>query len=899
MSKPSFLIIDGSAYLYRAFHALPPLTTRSGQPTGAIYGVLNMIRKTLTALKPDYVAVVFDPKGETTRHTYYPAYKANRMAMPDELRSQIVPLHTIIQAMGLPLLIESGIEADDVIGTLARKAAQHGMMTTISSGDKDFAQLVGPNIHLLNTMNNTRMDPEGVIEKFGVPAERIIDYLALIGDTSDNVMGVPKVGPKTAVKWLTAYGSAENLVANAHQISGKVGENLRANLDALALAQRLVAIDCALDLDLDPTKLVEGDQDVAALKHWYTELEFSSWLAEIAQQGGGTESTATAVESGTRQYVCIQSKAVLDEWIARLKAAPAFALDTETTGLDPMRAGLVGVSFAVKAGEAAYVPVAHDALGRDGQLDQQTVLDALRPLLEDPNCTVIGQNFKYDAKILARAGLTCRAKVIDTVLLSYMLTGAGRHDLDTLSLRYLGIKPVSFKEVAGTGASQLTFNQVEIEPATQYAAEDADLTLRLYSVLHPKLKQVECQYRLFDTLERPLAAVLTKVEMTGVLIDAQALKVQSADLAERLSEIQASAYASAGREFNLGSPKQLQGILYEELGLPVLKKTPTKQPATSESVLAQLAGMHPLPKLILEYRQLSKLRSTYTEALQGQINPQTHRVHCSYNQAVTSTGRLSSTEPNLQNIPVRTAEGRKIRKAFIAAPGRQLIAADYSQIELRIMAHLSEDEGLCDAFAKGLDIHSATAADLFGIPLDMVSKDQRRDAKTINFGLIYGMSAFGLAQQLEIGRVEAQRYIDVYFERYPGVRAYMDRVVGMAKEHGYVETLLGRRLMLSAINDRNVAVRNAAQRAAINAPMQGTAADMIKLAMLDIDRWIETDAQDVKMTMQVHDELVFEVPEAKVELVKVEAARRMEDAFKLDVPLVVDVGMGSNWDEAH
>lgn len=896
--QQSFLIVDGSAYLYRAYHALPPLTTRTGQPTGAIYGVVNMLRKTIANLQPDYLAVVFDPRGQTTRHAYYPEYKANRAAMPDELRTQIEPLHKIIRAMGIPLIIEPGIEADDVIGSLAKQVDGQGVKTIISSGDKDFAQLVTPSVELVNTMNGTVLDRSGVIEKFGMPPERIIDYLALVGDASDNVPGVPKVGPKTAVKWLNQYGNLDKLIANAHQIGGKVGENLRANLDTLALARRLVTIDCDLQLTHSLSDCRRTSQDQTALRHWFQALEFTSWLAELATADAG-DGQSEAVQTQQVEYECVVTETALEAWVERLRAAKVFALDTETTSIDPMQAKLVGVSFAVEAGKAAYVPIAHDDPGPDGQLAQTVVLDALRPLLTDPTCCVIGQNFKYDYKVLARHGLVCTAGLEDTLLLSYMLTGSGRHDMDALSLRYLGVKPISFTDVAGQGTKQLTFNQVDLEVATAYAAEDADLTLRLFQTLKPQLEQISAQHKLYTEMEVPLLSVLARMEATGVCVDVQLLAKQSASLAERLAVIQDEAFTQAGCEFNLSSPKQLQEILFDQLRLPVLKKTPTKQPSTSESVLAQLAGRHPLPKLILDYRQLAKLRSTYTEALQAQCHPETGRVHCSYHQAVTSTGRLSSSDPNLQNIPIRRAEGRQIRQAFVAPAGHQILAADYSQIELRIMAHLSGDAGLKNAFAQGLDIHTATAAELFGIPLDQVGVDQRRDAKAINFGLIYGMSAFGLAQQLEIGRAEAQRYIDVYFARYPGVKAYMDSVVAQARSRGYVETLMGRRLVLPTIHDRNVAVRRAAERTAINAPMQGTAADMIKLAMLSIDAWLQAEYSEVKMTMQVHDELVFEVPNRLLDTISEQVKFKMETAYQLDVPIVVDIGTGPNWGAAH
>ncbi len=900
-NKP-LVLVDGSSYLYRAFHALPALTNSRGEPTGAVYGVVNMLRRLLNDYDPMHVAVVFDAKGKTFRDDLYAEYKAHRPPMPAELAGQIAPLHDIVRAMGLPLLMVEGVEADDVIGTLARQAAAAGMPVLISTGDKDMAQLVDAHVTLVNTMTDTVMDPAGVEEKFGVPPERIVDYLALIGDTSDNVPGVPKVGPKTAVKWLQEYGSLDAIIANAEAIKGKIGDNLRESLGFLPLSRRLVTIKCDVPLEQGPQDLRRSAPDTAALREWYGRMEFKTWLGELLEGKEKPEAPQTQdAPTAERHYDTVLTTPQLDVWLERLAAADLFAFDTETTSLDYMEAEIVGVSFAVVSGQAAYVPLAHDYPGAPDQLDRSAVLERLRPLLEDPAVPKLGQNLKYDMSVLANHGITLRGIAHDSMLQSYVLDStATRHDMDSLALKYLGRKTISFEEVAGKGVKQLTFNQVPLEQAAEYAAEDADITLQLHQTLWPRVAAEPALRRVYEEIELPLVPILSRMERTGVLVDVAMLRRQSGELALRMNEIEQAAYKVAEGPFNLGSPKQIQEILFERLQLPVLKKTPKGQPSTAEEVLQELAlDGYDLPRLILEHRGMAKLKSTYTDRLPEQVDRRSGRVHTSYQQAVAATGRLSSTDPNLQNIPVRTAEGRRIRQAFIAPPGCKLLAADYSQIELRIMAHLSGDEGLLKAFAAGEDIHRATAAEVFGVTPEAVDADMRRSAKAINFGLIYGMSAFGLARQLGIDRAAAQTYVDRYFERYPGVRRYMDETRERAREQGYVETVFGRRLYVPDIKASNAQRRQYAERTAINAPMQGTAADIIKRAMLAVDPWQQDTAGKVRMIMQVHDELVFEVAEDYVETARATIIERMAAAAELRVPLLVEAGVGCNWDEAH
>ncbi len=897
--KNHMILVDGSSYLYRAFHALPSLSTSSGQHTGAIYGVANMLRRLLKDYQPERMVVVFDAKGKTFRDDLYAEYKANRPPMPDELRSQIELLHELVQAMGLPMLVVDGVEADDVIGTLAAQATEAGMDTLISTGDKDMAQLVNGHVTLVNTMDNTTLGEQGVEEKFGIPPERIIDYLALMGDTSDNIPGVPKVGPKTAVKWLKQYHSLDEIMAHADEIKGKVGDNLRASLGQLPLSRQLATIKCDVPLPGGPESFTVQTPEKERLTRLVGELEFKTWLSELLS-GGKDDAPQGDAAHDDSDYQIVQDRESFAAWLERLQAAELFAFDTETTSLNYMQARIVGVSFAVEAGEAAYVPVAHDDPVGGEQLDRDWVLEQLRPLLEDPHKAKLGQNLKYDRNVLLNDGITLRGMAFDTMLESYVLDStASRHDMDSLALKYLGRKTISYEDVAGKGAKQVSFDQVSIATAGPYAAEDADITLRLHHVLWPKLTAEAKLTALFRDIEMPLIPVLSDMERTGVLVDAGMLARQSEELATRMAEIEQEAHDAAGEPFNLASPKQIQAILFDKLGLPVRKKTPKGAPSTAEEVLAELALDYPLPRLILDYRSLSKLKSTYTDKLPKRIDPDTGRVHSSYHQAVASTGRLSSSDPNLQNIPVRTAEGRRIRQAFIAPKGHKILAADYSQIELRIMAHLSGDEGLLRAFAQGEDIHRATAAEVFGVPLEEVTGEQRRSAKAINFGLIYGMSAFGLARQLGIPRTAAQDYVDLYFERYPGVKAFMDSTRESARELGYVETVFGRRLYLPEINHRNGQRRQYAERTAINAPMQGTAADIIKLAMIETHRWIGETELGVTLIMQVHDELVFEVREDQVIVAQAEIERCMAGVARLRVPLVVESGAGINWDEAH
>jgi DNA polymerase-1 len=901
-AKP-FILVDGSSYLFRAYHALPPLTNSRGEPTGAIVGVVNMLRKLIDTYRPELMAVVFDAPGKTFRDDLYPEYKAQRPSMPDELRAQIEPLHAIVRAMGLPLLMVPDVEADDVIGTLATQAAAQGLDTLISTGDKDLAQLVGPHVTLVNTMTDQVLDRAGVIEKLGVAPEQVVDYLTLVGDSVDNVPGVPQCGPKTAAKWLAEYGSLDALVARAEEIKGRAGENLRASLERLPLSRTLVTIRTDVPLDVAPPDLRPTPPDIGTLREWYQRLEAKRLLAGLGAAADATaiEVSAAADSPPARRYETVLDAAQLSRWIARLGQAPLFAFDTETTSLDYMEAELVGVSFAIEPGEAAYVPVGHRYPGAPDQLDRDAVLAALRPLLEDPARPKVGQNLKYDMSVLARHGVALAGIAYDTMLESYVLDAtATRHDMDSLAERYLGEKTIHYEDVAGKGAKQIGFDQVPIENAAEYAAEDADVTLRLHQTLWPRLEAVPSLATLLRSLEMPLVPVLSRMERRGVRIDAAMLAAQSRELATRMHAVEQHAYQVAGSPFNLGSPKQIGEILYDRLGAPVLAKTPTGAPSTAESVLQELAdkGIE-LPALILEHRGLAKLKSTYTDKLPQMVNARTGRVHTSYHQAVAATGRLSSSDPNLQNIPVRTEDGRRIRRAFVPEDGWRMLAADYSQIELRIMAHLSGDAGLLRAFAEGRDVHRATAAEVFGVAPDAVTAEQRRSAKAINFGLIYGMSAFGLAKQLGIEREYAQAYVNRYFERYPGVRAFMDRTREQAREQGYVETVLGRRLYLPDIKARNPQIRAAAERTAINAPMQGTASDIIKRAMIDLDAWLEAGQAPARLLMQVHDELVLEVRADAVDAVGAQVRALMQGAADLAVPLIVDVGVGDNWDEAH
>ncbi|EAQ97558.1 DNA polymerase I [Congregibacter litoralis] len=906
--KQPLILVDGSSYLYRAYHALPPLTNSKGAATGAVKGVINMIRRLQKDYPESTIAVVFDAKGKTFRDDIYPEYKANRPPMPDDLREQIEPIHSIVRGMGLPLLCEPGVEADDVIGTLAKEASEAGCSVIVSTGDKDMAQLVNDRVTLVNTMNDTLMDPQGVVDKFGIPPELIIDLLALMGDKVDNIPGVPGVGEKTALGLLQGLGGLDQIYASLDEVQNlsfrgakTMAAKLEKERDNAYLSYELATIATDLKLPLVYADLANGVPDKAALLALFRELEFKSWIDELENEASGDSSDAT-VEADTREqnYVTVLDQATFDDWLSRLSEAPLFAFDTETTSLNYMEADIVGLSFAVERGEAAYVPLAHSYPGAPAQLDRDAILAALKPLLEDPAKPKLGQNLKYDASVLARYDIHMQGIAFDTMLESYVLDSTGtRHDMDSLALKYLGRSTTHFEDVAGKGAKQITFDQVGIEQAGPYAAEDAEVTLALHETLWPKLQESAGLASVFSDIELPLVPVLSRMERTGALLDEERLWEQSRELGGRLQALEEEAHNLAGQVFNLGSPKQLGQILFEKLELPVIKKTPKGAPSTAEEVLQELALDYPLPKLLIEHRGLSKLKSTYTDKLPGMINPRTGRIHTSYHQAVTATGRLSSSDPNLQNIPIRTEEGRRIRQAFIAAEGYQVVAADYSQIELRIMAHLSKDAGLLEAFRENLDVHSATAAEVFGVSLDAVSGEQRRKAKAINFGLIYGMSAFGLARQLRLDRGEAQRYIDVYFERYPGVREYMDNTRALAHEQGYVETLFGRRLYLPEINVRNKNRQQAAERTAINAPMQGTAADIIKRAMITVDRWIADDSVDAKMIMQVHDELVLEVAEDQLDPVCDELCKQMSAAAELAVPLLVEVGRGANWDEAH
>ncbi|MFU8787377.1 MAG: DNA polymerase I [Methylobacter sp.] len=904
MNLKRLILVDGSSFLFRAYHAVPPLTNAKGEPTNAIYGVSNMLRKLIADYHSDYITVVFDAPGKTFRNALYDQYKAHRPPMPDDLRVQIEPLHKLIRAMGLPLIMESGVEADDVLGALAQQAVQQGYQVIISTGDKDMAQLVTEHIILENTMSNTRLDIQGVIDKFGVRPEQIIDYLALIGDTVDNIPGVPKVGPKTAAKWLAQYQSLDNLIAHADDITGKIGAYLRASLAQLPLSKQLTTIKCDLNLPYGIEDLKQQPMDKVELKYLLAELGFSSWLKMLDAAPAFVDAEPAQAEqvpdSIDAHYETILTEQHFNDWLAQLEQAELFAFDTETTSLDYSKAHIVGVSFAVTPGKAAYLPLAHDYPSAPTQLNRTEVLEKLRPLLENPDKAKLGQNLKYDSHVLANHGITLRGITHDTMLESYVLNStATKHNMDDLAKVYLGVETIHYEDVAGKGAKQIGFQEVPIEQAAPYAAEDADITLRLHQVLSAKLAQQPKLLALYSDMEIPLISVLARLESNGVLIDTAMLAQQSLELSSQIISLEQRAHDLAGQTFNLGSPKQIQDILYDQQKLPILKKTPKGQPSTEESVLQELALDYPLPKLILEHRSLSKLKSTYTDKLPQQVDGQSGRVHTSYHQAVAATGRLSSSDPNLQNIPIRSEEGRKIRQAFIAPPGRKIVAADYSQIELRIMAHLSADAGLLKAFSEGQDVHRATAAEVFGVAPEQVTTDLRRSAKAINFGLIYGMSAFGLAQQLGLARKQAQAYIDLYFARYPGVKNYMDSTREQARTQGYVETLFGRRLYLPEINSRNAARRQYAERTAINAPMQGTAADIIKRAMIAADQWLYKENPDAKMIMQVHDELVFEIAEGQLDSCIVAIRALMCSAATLNVPLLVDIGVGNNWDEAH
>jgi DNA polymerase I len=894
------VVVDGSSYLFRAYHALPPLTTSTGFPSGAMVGVVNMLKKLMQEEKPDYFAVVFDTKSKNFRHALYPEYKANRPAMPEELALQIEPLHQIIQAMGIPLIAMEGYEADDVIGTLARIASDHGLSTVISTGDKDIAQLVDDKVTLVNTMTGSRLDAANVRAKFGVNPNQIVDYLTLIGDPVDNVPGIPKVGPKTAAKWLNEYQTLDNLIERAGEIKGKVGEYLRDNLTSLPLSKQLVTIQQDVPVARTPESLLCQPQNTEELKSLLEKYEFKSWLRELGRDAPSSSIVSPPVPEAKKGiYETVLTLERLQYWLDNLHTHRRFVLDTETTGLDPLQAELVGISLSAKVGEGAYIPLAHDYPDCPKQLNRDQVLAMLKPLLENPELKVMGQHIKYDKHILARYGITISNISDDTMLESYVLNStATRHDMDSLANHYLHYKTIHFEDVAGKGAKQITFDKVLLEPATEYAAEDADVTLRLHEVLSSQLAQDPTLESVYKDIEVPLIDVLWQMEEYGVSVDGEKLAEQSQSIAIELKALEEQATILAGEEFNLASPKQLQVILFEKLKLPIIESTPTGQPSTAENVLQELSHDYELPKVILAHRTLSKLKSTYTDKLPLQINPVTHRVHTSYHQAVTATGRLSSTDPNLQNIPIRTPEGRKIRQAFVAPKGTVFLSADYSQIELRIMAHLSQDEGLQTAFHLGEDIHRFTASQILGIPLEQVTDVQRRSAKAINFGLIYGMSAFGLARQIDESQAVAKAYMEQYFHRYPKVKTYMDSIRKQAEQKGYVETLFGRRLYLPDIRSKNMARKRAAERAAINGPMQGTSADLIKKAMITIHQTLKNQ-KDIKMLMQVHDELVFEVKESEIERAKSIVVNCMQNVANLSVPLVVGVGIGKNWDEAH
>ena len=923
------VLVDGSSYLYRAFHAFPPLTNSAGEPTGAMYGVLNMLKSLISQVQPSHIAVVFDAKGKTFRDEMFEQYKSHRPPMPDDLRKQIQPLHDIIRALGIPLLVIEGVEADDVIGTLAVAASKANQKVLISTGDKDMAQLVDDNIMLINTMNNTLLDRDAVIEKYGIPPELIIDYLALMGDSADNIPGVAGVGEKTALGLLQGIGSMAEIYANLDKVAElpirgakKLGNKLLAEKEMADLSYRLATIKTDVALDITPEQLTLGASNNDQLTEYFGRYEFKRWLNEVmngadsitnnneqptkinhyqatpALAQDNSDEALPAIQIDRSRYETLLTEADLTRWVKKLNQAKLFALDTETDNLDYMAANLVGISFALENGEAAYLPLQLDYLGAPKTLEKTTALTLLKPVLENPAIQKVGQNFKYDLTIFARNGIDVQGVAFDTMLESYVLNSTGRHNMDDLAKRYLGHQTISFEEIAGKGKNQLTFNQSPLDQAAEYAAEDADVTMKLQQVLWEKLSKEPTLEKLFKEMELPLLGVLSRMERRGVLIDSDALFLQSNEIANRLSELEEQAYVLAGQPFNLASTKQLQEILFDKLGLPVIQKTPKGAPSTNEEVLEELAFSHELPKVLVEHRGLSKLKSTYTDKLPQMVNPQTGRVHTSYHQAVTATGRLSSSDPNLQNIPIRNEEGRRIRQAFIAREGFTVVAADYSQIELRIMAHLSQDQGLINAFTQGKDIHRSTAAEIFGVALDEVTSEQRRNAKAINFGLIYGMSAFGLSRQLGIGRADAQNYMDLYFKRYPGVQTFMHDIREKAKAQGYVETLFGRRLYLPDINSSNGMRRKAAERVAINAPMQGTAADIIKRAMIQLDQKLQNDP-DIAMIMQVHDELVFEVRSEKIAFYSELIKTQRESAADLVVPLIVDVGQGTNWDEAH
>ncbi|MBX3661360.1 MAG: DNA polymerase I [Burkholderiales bacterium] len=902
----TLLLVDGSSYLYRAFHAIRDLRSSRGEPTNAIYGVLNMLRRLHKDLPAEYSACVFDAKGKTFRDELYPQYKASRPPMPDDLAVQIAPLKEAIVAMGWPLLEVEGVEADDVIGTLAREAEQAGMRVVISTGDKDITQLVTPQVTLVNTMSNETLDVDGVEKKFGVPPERMIDYLTLVGDAVDNVPGVPKVGPKTAVKWLSQYGSLDGIVSKAGDIGGAVGQNLRDTLDWLPRAKELLTIKCDVPLPVRVGDLAPQPQDKAKLAELFDRFEFRTWRRELDNGEAAAAAPAAAADDDPppraqqpRDYETVLTMDALEAWIRRIEAAELTAVDTETTSLDPMQADLVGISLSTEPGRAAYIPVGHAYAGAPAQLSREAVLARLKPWLENPRRAKLGQHFKYDMHVFASHGVEVAGVAHDTLLESYVLESHQRHDMDSLAQRILSIKTISYDEVTGTGAKRIGFEQVAVDRAAEYAAEDADVTLQLHLALYPRLAGDDRLKHIYADIEMPAMRVLYAMERNGVLLDTQLLGELSAEFGEKMLDIEKRAHEQAGQPFNLGSPKQIQEVLFDKQGLKPVKKTPGGAPSTDEESLAELALDHPLPKLILEYRGLAKLKSTYTDKLPGMVNRRTGRVHTSYGQATAVTGRLASSDPNLQNIPIRTAEGRRIREAFIAPPGSQIVSADYSQIELRIMAHISKDESLLKAFAAGEDIHRATAAEIFGVDLAAVDSEQRRYAKVINFGLIYGMSAFGLARQLGIERAAAQQYMDRYFQRYPGVAEYMRVTREQAREQGYVETVFGRRLWLPEIRASNAARRQGAERAAINAPMQGTAADLIKLAMIAVQRWLREEKLHASLIMQVHDELVLEVPDAELATVKAGLKRLMGGVADLAVPLLVEVGAGPNWDRAH
>lgn len=914
------VLVDGSSYLYRAYHALPPLTNSKQQPTGAIKGVISMLRRLCKDYPDSPIAVIFDAKGKTFRDDLYAEYKANRPPMPDDLRPQVQPIFDIVEAMGLPLLVVEGVEADDVIGTLAKQASERSLPVVVSTGDKDMAQLVNRWVSLVNTMSGSYLDVQGVRDKYGFGPELMIDYLALMGDKVDNIPGIPGVGEKTALGLIQGLGSLDAIYANLEAVreldfrgAKKMPEKLLAHRDMAYLSYLLATIKTDVELSVTPEVIKVAEPNGERLRELFLELEFKSWVTELDRTPDNAEQSTSALQENDaapenqpsainieKNYTCILTKAEFATWLTKLSHADVFAFDTETTSLDSMQAKIVGLSFAITPGEAAYIPCAHDYMGAPEQLSLAWVLEQLRPILEDATKPKIGQNLKYDRGVLLNHGIELRGIAYDTMLESYVLNStASRHNMDDLALKYLGHNTVHFEDIAGKGAKQLTFNQIKIEQATEYAAEDADITLRLHQHLWPQLAAIEPLKQVFNTIEIPLIPVLSHIERTGALVDAKLLGQQSIELGRRMVELERKAYELAGQEFNLSSPKQLGAILFEQQQLPVLKKTPTGAASTAEEVLQELALDYPLPKVLMEYRGLAKLKSTYTDKLPLMINPQTGRIHTNYHQAVAATGRLSSQDPNLQNIPIRTEEGRRIRQAFVAPKGYKIVAADYSQIELRIMAHLSEDASLLNAFAKGLDVHKATAAEVFGVALEKVSPEMRRSAKAINFGLIYGMSAFGLAKQLRLGRNEAQQYIDRYFERYPGVQRYMNETRALAHEQGYVETLMGRRLYLPDINVRNKNLQMAAERTAINAPMQGTAADIIKIAMIEVDDWLQVNGYDARIIMQVHDELVLEVAEAEREVITAGVITRMSAAMQLKVPLLVEAGSGDNWDQAH